>query len=75
MTKIFLGKVAFTDAGAYASGTSYDRFDFITTDDSCYLSVKDENKGRCLDRYGLVEMHSPWYASHGGGKDRPAGSK
>ena len=48
MTKIFLGKVAFTDAGAYASGTSYDRFDFITTDDSCYLSVKDENKGHAL---------------------------
>ena len=48
MTKIFLGKVAFTDAGAYASGTSYDRFDFITPDDSCYLSVKDENKGHAL---------------------------
>ena len=48
MTKIFLGKVAFTDASAYASGTSYDRFDFITTDDSCYLSVKDENKGHAL---------------------------
>ena len=48
MTKIFLGRVAFTDAGAYASGTSYDRFDFITTDDSCYLSVKDENKGHAL---------------------------
>lgn len=48
MTKILLGKVAFTDAGSYASGTTFDRFDFITTDDSCYLSVKDENKGHAL---------------------------
>ncbi len=48
MTKILLGKVAFTDAGSYAFGTTFDRFDFITTDDSCYLSVKDENKGHAL---------------------------
>lgn len=48
MTKILLGKVAFTDAGSYASGTTFDRFDFITTDDSCYLSVKEENKGHAL---------------------------
>ena len=48
MTKILLGKVAFTDAGTYAAGTIYDRFDFIVTDDSCYLSVKEENKGHAL---------------------------
>ncbi len=48
MTKILLGKVAFTDAGTYAAGTTYDRFDFIVTDDSCYLSVKEENKGHAL---------------------------
>ena len=48
MTKILLGKIAFTDAGAYSSEETYDRFDFITTDDSCYLSVKDENKGHAL---------------------------
>lgn len=48
MTKILLGKVAFTDAGAYAAGTTFDRFDFITTDDSCYLSVKDNNVGHAL---------------------------
>lgn len=52
MTKILLGKIAFTDSGAYASGTSYDRFDFVTTDDSCYLSVKDENKGHALTDTG-----------------------
>lgn len=48
MTKILLGKVAFTDAGAYATVTDYERFDFITTDDSCYLSVKDNNVGHAL---------------------------
>lgn len=40
-----LGQVAFVDKGAYATGTTYKRFNFATTDDSCYLSLKDNNKG------------------------------
>ena len=48
MTKILLGKISFTDAGTYTAGTTFDRFDFITTDDSCYLSIKDDNVGHAL---------------------------
>lgn len=48
MTKIPLGKVAFTDAGSYNTGTTYKRLDFATTDDSCYLSLQDNNKGHAL---------------------------
>lgn len=40
-----LGQVAFVDKGTYATGTNYKRFNFITTDDSCYLSLKDNNIG------------------------------
>lgn len=40
-----LGQVAFVDKGAYATGTTYKRFNFVTTADSCYLSLKDNNKG------------------------------
>lgn len=40
-----LGQVAFVDKGTYAAGTNYKRFNFITTDDSCYLSLKDNNIG------------------------------
>lgn len=45
MTKIPLGKIAFTDKGTYSNTVKYGRFDFIVTEDSCYLSVKDENSG------------------------------
>lgn len=45
MTKIPLGKVAFTDKGTYSNTVKYGRLDFIVTEDSCYLSVKDENIG------------------------------
>lgn len=48
MTKIPLGKVAFTDKGSYSSTVKYARLDFIVTDDSCYLSLKDENAGHAL---------------------------
>lgn len=48
MTKIPLGKVAFTDKGSYSNTVKYARLDFITTDDSCYLSLKDENTGHAL---------------------------
>lgn len=46
--KIPLGKVAFTDAGTYNAGTTYGRFDFVNTDDSCYLSLQDNNKGHAV---------------------------
>ena len=36
MTKIPLGKVAFTDAGSYNAGKTYKRFDFVDTEDSSY---------------------------------------
>lgn len=45
---IRLGKVAFVDKGTYSSATTYNTFDFITTDDSCYLCIKDGNKGHAL---------------------------
>lgn len=45
MTKIPLGKIAFTDKGAYSNTVKYGRFDFVVTEDSCYLSIKDENNG------------------------------
>ena len=45
MTKIPLGKVAFTDAGSYNAGNTYKRFDFVDTEDSSYLSLQDNNKG------------------------------
>lgn len=40
-----LGKVAFVDKGAYNAATGYDFFNFVTTEDSCYLSLKDDNVG------------------------------
>lgn len=40
-----LGKVAFVDKGDYKSATRYDFFNFVTTEDSCYLSLKDNNTG------------------------------
>lgn len=43
-----LGQVAFVDAGIYAAGTTYKRFQFVTTADSCYLSLKDGNKGNAI---------------------------
>ncbi|MBC8620763.1 hypothetical protein H8788_23810 [Parabacteroides faecis] len=40
-----LGKVAFRDKGTYSATVKYAMFDFIGTDDSCYLSIKDNNIG------------------------------
>lgn len=48
MTKIPLGKVAFTDAGSYNAGNTYKRFDFVDTEDSSYLSLQDNNKGHAV---------------------------
>lgn len=45
---IRLGKVAFVDKGTYSAANTYNTFDFITTDDSCYLCIKDGNKGHAL---------------------------
>ena len=46
--RIPLGKVAFSDAGEYSASETYVRFDFVTTADSTYLSLKDDNKGHAL---------------------------
>lgn len=43
--KLILGKVAFTDKGAYSNTATYGRFDFTVTEDSCYLSLNDGNTG------------------------------
>lgn len=48
MTKIPLGKVAFTDAGSYNAEKTYKRFDFIDTEDSSYLSLQGNNKGHAV---------------------------
>ena len=48
MTKIPLGKVAFTDAGSYNAEKTYKRFDFIDTEDSSYLSLQNNNKGHAV---------------------------
>ena len=44
MTKIPLGKVAFTDAGSYNAEKTYKRFDFIDTEDSSYCHYKTITK-------------------------------
>lgn len=46
--KRVLGKVAFVDKGVYSSATSYSALDFVTTEDSCYLSLQDGNKGHAV---------------------------
>lgn len=43
-----LGKVAFVDKGTYSASTTYNTFNFVVTEDSCYLCVKDANKGHDL---------------------------
>lgn len=48
MTRIPLGKVAFTDAGSYNSEVTYKRLDFVDTEDSSYLSLQDNNKGHAV---------------------------
>lgn len=45
---INLGQVAFVDKGVYSSSVTYKRFNFIVTDDSCYLSLKDGNIGHAV---------------------------
>lgn len=45
-----LGKVAFSYiAEGYRSDYNFDIFDFITTEDSCYLSVSQNNRGNNLN--------------------------
>lgn len=43
-----LGKVAFVDKGAYSATTTYNTFDFVVTEDSCYLCIKNGNIGHAL---------------------------
>lgn len=42
---INLGQVAFVDKGTYSDTVTYKRFHFVVTDDSCYLSLKEDNTG------------------------------
>lgn len=42
---INLGQVAFVDKGTYSDTEKYKRFHFVVTDDSCYLSLADDNVG------------------------------
>lgn len=42
---INLGQVAFVDKGTYSDTVKYKRFHFVVTDDSCYLSLKEDNTG------------------------------
>lgn len=42
---INLGQVAFVDKGVYSGEATYRRFNFVVTEDSCYLSLKDQNTG------------------------------
>lgn len=46
--KLILGKVAFVDKGIYSAATTYNTFDFVVTEDSCFLCVKNGNKGNAL---------------------------
>lgn len=46
--KLILGKVAFVDKGTYSAAITYNTFDFVVTEDSCYLCVKDGCKGIAL---------------------------
>lgn len=46
--KRVLGKVAFVDKGVYSSAATYSALDFVTTEDSCYLSLKGGNKGHAV---------------------------
>lgn len=48
MSQIVLGKVAFVDKGVYSAANTYNTFDFVVTEDSCFLCVKDGNKGNAL---------------------------
>lgn len=48
MNYLKLGKVAFQDTGSYDSERTYERYQFVTTEDSCYLSRKDGNKGHAV---------------------------
>jgi len=41
MAEYNLGRVAFYDKGAYSNTESYEKWDFVTTDDSTYLYIND----------------------------------
>ena len=68
-----LGKVAFVDKGAYNAATRYDFFNFVTTEDSCYLSLADNNTAPG-NRHDLVEVYRQRQASNRSGKESPGGS-
>ena len=63
-----LGKVAFVDKGVYSATTTYNTFDFVVTEDSCYLCVKDSNKGHDL-------TDTAWWKCLANGKPATEASK
>lgn len=65
---INLGQVAFVDKGIYSSTATYNRFNFVVTDDSCYLSLKDSNKGHDL-------TDSEWWKCLANGKPATEATK
>ena len=42
MAEYNLGRVAFLDRGVYSALASYNKWDFVTTVDSCYLYINVE---------------------------------
>lgn len=42
---IDLGAIAFKDRGEYSDKGNYEIFNYVVTDDSCYLSIQDNNTG------------------------------
>ena len=45
MAKTNLGKVGLTPKKAYSASITYERLDFVTTGDSSYVSLQDNNLG------------------------------
>lgn len=45
---IDLGAVGFVDKGTYSATVTYKLFNFVVTEDSCYLSLKDNNTGHAV---------------------------
>ena len=43
--KILIGQIAFVDKGVYNAETTYGNLHYVTTEDSTYLSLKDNNVG------------------------------
>lgn len=63
-----LGKVAFRDKGTYNTATPYSIFNYIVTEDSCYLSLKDNNTGHPV-------IDTAWWKCLANGKQATAAAR